>query len=344
MCTIELARSTTGSIAHRQIMSVQRSPTRATCTATGAGGSQPDLSKISHLNVDTNITQRIKRRWPNDCECSKDLTEMRSEMSRISSLLEKYVGSNEQIMQKMQDSIADIKTQITDIKSTNEQTTNIIREKVDGAMTQINDIKSTTSSVLSDQKDIKTHVAKLEEAITLGETKIKSLESDFNNIKSQKTSPNLDNQFGLGEQIIQEVQNRNNREKNILLVGIPEPVSTRAEERIPKDEASVLDVMSLLITDIPKPTKVFRIGKPKLGKNRSIKVCFDAPGPAKQLLRNKGKLPDGIKMYSDQTPAQQNFLKTLKDELRRRENNGETGFTIKYINGTPAIVKEAPKN
>lgn len=49
-------------------------------------------------------------------------------------------------------------------------------------------------------------------------------------------------------------------------------------------------------------------------------------------------------MYPDQTPAQQNYLRSLMEELKRREDNGETSLTIKYINGPPKIILAATKN
>lgn len=75
-----------------------------------------------------------------------------------------------------------------------------------------------------------------------------------------------------------------------------------------------------------------------------MKVCYETLGPAKQLLRNKDKLPENIKIYSDQTPAQQKYLQHLKEELALRLGNGETDLTIKYTNGTPGIIKTTAKN
>ncbi|CAH2095113.1 unnamed protein product [Euphydryas editha] len=71
-------------------MSVQTSP---------IGGSQPDLSKTSNISSEP----FRKRKLPCDieCSCSDDLREMRSEISRIGSLLEKYVGSNRSNREKI---------------------------------------------------------------------------------------------------------------------------------------------------------------------------------------------------------------------------------------------------
>lgn len=221
---------------------------------------------MGNLSADeqTALCQQLKdrKRKQPDCECSSDLKEMRSEMSRISSLLEKYVGSNEQIMQKMQDNIDDIKTQINDMKTSNEQTINIMQKNVDTMITEINDIKSSTSNMSSEQKIIQSQITQIEKSMSQGENKIKTIESELKILKqsSQTTSSKLENQLCLGEQIIQEIQNRNYREKNIMLVGIPEPTSSKAGERVVKDETNVLNVISAVSSDIVNHQKYFVLG------------------------------------------------------------------------------------
>lgn len=253
-------------------MNVQRSPPHYACdTVAGtSGGSQPDLSKLSALAVDPHITFRNKRK--HECECATEIKEMRSELSRIGSLLEKYVGSNEQIMIKMQESISEVKAEITELKSCNEQTADMIR----GNTAQINEIKSSTSGMISEHKQLKTTVSQFEKQLSLGEHKIKSFESELNSLKptSESATSNFQNKLCLNEQIIKEVANRNSREKNIIVVGLPEQSAASAEERASQDEADILKITLLVSQDLPKPIKTFRIGKYSSGKNRRIKVCY----------------------------------------------------------------------
>lgn len=75
----------------------------------------------------------------------------------------------------------------------------------------------------------------------------------------------------------------------------------------------------------------------------SAALSFNTPQPAKKLLRNKHKLPENVIIFSDQTPSQQKYLSKLKEDLATRKNKGENDITIKYINGTPTIIK-TPKN
>lgn len=325
-------------------MSLQRTPTKQTI----AGGSQPDLSKLTSMEKDCSTIFR-KRKQPLDpeCECFKGIQEIHSELSRMSSTLEKYTTSNEQIMKKMQNDITEVKNQIMEIKLSNEKTISSISDSITDLKTQITDINTTSLNLAMDQNHIKKKVTQLESQMSINESKIKSIESciNTNSISDLSTlSSTAQNTLYLNEKIIQEVQQRNEREKNIIIIGLPEQTMRTAEERISKDKLDILNITRLIYPDIPIPTKIMRIGKYNPTKSRKIKVCYTAQEYAKQLLRNKNKLPGNIKIYSDQTPAQQNYLQNLKAELARRTNDGESDLTIKYIKGTPTIVNITQKN
>lgn len=337
-------------------MSVQRSPTTPTpVTTSSGGGSQPDLSKLSDMAADSLITFRNKglrdnkRKYQIECECSDEIKDVRSELSRLSSLLEKYVGSNEQIISHIQNSITEVTTQINEIKTSNEQTTTLLRDNIAEIKSQINDVKSSSSNIVKEQNHIKKHVTQLENKLIAGENKIHAIESELKTLKhSSTTSSELplhsESQLHTNEHIIRELQDRNEREKNVIINGIPESTAPNAEERMQHDEREVQTITNFMNLNIPKPLKIFRIGKYDVGKNRRTKICFETSGTAKLLLRNKEKLQPNIKISSDKTPAQHQFLQSLNEELSRRESNGEIDLTIKYVNGTPTIIKKNPKN
>lgn len=153
-----------------------------------------------------------------------------------------------------------------------------------------------------------------------------------------------DSQLSSNEQIIKEIIDRSNRKKNIVLAGLLVQTSTSAEERISGDGKDILNITSQVCQNPPKPIKIFKIGKYVPGKHRRVKICFDTSNSVKYFLRNKDKLPENVKIFSDQTPAQQQYLKCLKEKLARRQNDGENELTIKYINGTPTTIKTPSKN
>lgn len=80
-------------------------------------------------------------------------------------------------------------------------------------------------------------------------------------------------------------------------------------------------------------------------KARPMKLCFDSQETVKIILRNKtGIKENSFRIYSDQTPYQQNFMVNLKKELKERQERGETDLTIKYIKGIPKIITQPSKN
>ncbi|CAH2098383.1 unnamed protein product [Euphydryas editha] len=152
------------------------------------------------------------------------------------------------------------------------------------------------------------------------------------------------NDIYTNEKLIREVQERKKRENNIIIMGIAENDSNNTKERNFQDEAEVLRILKQIVTDIPKPKNIFRIGKYNPGKTRKIKVCFEKPETALSILKSRNKFPNNLKIFSDQTPTQHKFYALIKDELNKRISKGETDITIKYVNGTPAIVKTPTKN
>ncbi|KAF9797679.1 hypothetical protein SFRURICE_017874 [Spodoptera frugiperda] len=257
------------------------------------GGSHPDLSKLSTLTVDPQITFRNnKRRLQADveCGCSYEITGIKSELMRIGTLLEKYVDSNEQIINKMQESISEVKVQITELKSYNEQTAELIRENA----IQIKDLKLSVSNISSDQIKLKSQMLKLENKLCSDEEKIKSIESNIRTSTLDKLSTlSTNSQLPLDEHIIKEVLDRNNRKNNVIILGLQEQTAANAKDRTDKDEVEVLKIIKTLGLDPPKPNKVFRL---------------------------------------DQTPAQQKYLRDLKDELTRRQSKDNSINTYQVTN------------
>lgn len=318
-------------------MSLLRSPTST--------GSQPDLSKLKEVQ-DTQITFR-KRKQPepdvHDCSCANEMQNLRTEMTRITSLLEKFIGSNEQNLKQMQEGISDVKNQITDIKTNNEQAMNSINASMQEVKTQINDVKSVISSMGAEQQQIKASITQLEIKVSMGEAKLKSIETEVNEIRATAATPKAEDLLQHNETMLQEIIERKARKNNIILIGIPEQISPNKDERISKDREDVIKALAN-INEIPCPTKMYRIGKYSPNKSRGIKICFDSEVHVKKILRDKKALPDNIKVYSDQTRLQQQLLQDLRNELSQRQKNGENNITIKYIRGLPKIVEANPKN
>lgn len=308
--------------------------------------STPDLSTIGREAADPQITFR-KRKQPHDlgCSCSGDVQDLRSEMARISKLLENFVTIN----QKTLDNVSEMNIHLTDMRSSNEQNFSLLTNNVSEVKKQINEIQESMSSLTLEQNQMKSQITLLEKKISEGEEKMRTMESNLADFKitdpiSSANSASENNQMLNSEQIINEVQERNNRQKNIILGGIQEQSSSNASERQSLDMAKVMNILLNIVSDTPAPIKIFRIGKHDPKKNRRVKVCFDTQNAAIQLLRSKANLPAGIKIYSDQTPCQQRLMLNLQRELARRSQDGETDLIIKYVKGIPKIIKANSKN
>lgn len=209
----------------------------------------------------------------------------------------------------MNNSITEIKSEITDLRTSNEQTRNSITSNVSEISVQIQEIKVETEKISSEQGITKKQISFLETKISTGENKLNLLATDLNNFKISNTASAKTSQLFLNEQLISEMQERKKRENNIIIVGICEQTSAKAQERMLKDENDVVNIISAACQGIAKPIKVYRIGKYNPGKNRRIKICFDKPEPALTLLRNKIKFPDNKDLLRSNTSTAEVFSK-----------------------------------
>lgn len=316
-------------------MSVTRSPP----TATG-GGSQPDLSKL-HVDIHSSqITLRSKRKQPADqeCECSEDIKLIRNELTRITSLLETYVATNSQMMVQMNECIGTIKTEIHAMKVSHDEIKKSFDINITKISSEIQNIKSSTSIISLEHNNVKSQLNQLETKLNIDNKKIELLESNIKELKISSTLSAQNNDIlYTNEKLIHELQERKNRESNIIIMGI-------AENDNFQDETEVLKTLEQIVTNVPKPKNIFRIGKYNPGKTRKIKVCFEKPETALSILKNRKQIPNNLKIFSDQTPAQHKYYALIKSELNKRIASGETDITIKYLNGTPTIVKAPTKN
>lgn len=239
--------------------------------------------------------------------------------------------------QELQDIRRDIALLLQRFTDTQETTMNFMRENMAEMKSQLNDIKVSNDSLNKEQTAMKTKISDLTVMATATENKILSIESEIKTIKNKNVIEGT-SAPGFDENIMRELQERATREKNVIVVGIPECKTMDSDEGRTYDASEVYKVLSNMIQDCPKPSRVLRLGKPNPAKDRNIKVCFESAHTAKLLLRNKNTLQSDIKLYSDQTPAQQSYMKELKNELERRITNGESDITIKYVKGVPKIV------
>lgn len=281
---------------------------------TTAGGSAPDLTRLTDADNQkmTLRKRKVTLQAGTDCDCVKSIADLRID---IMNLLKNFTISQNEHMTSMREDISQIKNQMDNVQSTTEHL--VIEHNT--MLAEINDLKS--------QK-------------ALSEQKIKALENDFNALKAG-ASPKIISSAPASsqEELIREINERSYREKNIIIIGITEPHGAEGEGRRSFDEKEALTIIHETTKCLPTSVKTSRLGKYKSDTNRPMKVYFNNPDIVKDILRNKEKISNKtIKVFSDQTPSQQLHMKELRQELQRRQENGEADLLIKYIKGYPKIV------
>lgn len=309
-------------------MNITRSPTRSDSNI-GRSGSQPNLSNAVESPRDfpgsSTITFR-KRKHGDVDEAHSKLTDIQNQMTTMMSLLTASINAQNEVTTKISDDIAAIKDQMLDIKKSMGMTDQKI------------------SSLAIEQTGMKNEIQNLVESVHSTDVKISSLESDVHKLQVTQIESDLRNMVPYDD-VLSELNDQNNRKRNILIAGIQETKSNNVEERRHLDKAEIMKTINLISENCPEPTKIIRVGKYKSHENRAIKVCFESEDTAKYILRNKSKLKSmEIKVFADQTPYQQTRFKKLKDELTRRTEEGESNLIIKYVKDIPRIVTVPPKN
>lgn len=287
-------------------MSAMRSPGKGSASCS-------DVSKIAEVDtMNINTSLRKRRKPESDCDCHTINNE-------IKLMMENFTKSQMEFMSSMKNDISQV-------------------------VIKVNNIQSTTDNLAIEQKKILKEISELKEKSSSSEQKIKNLEDEIAQLRTNHPKSKGDIHIPNQEQIIQEFQDRSDREKNLIVLGIEESSIENHEDRQKHDKEKVFTVLKTIVEDTPQPLKVIRLGKYKIGSTRLIKACFSSSDIPRKILRNKNSAnTKNIKVFADLTPAQQSHLKELRQQLASRQDQGETGLTIKYVNGVPKIVS-LPKN
>lgn len=217
-------------------------------------------------------------------------------------------------------------------------------------ITKLDDLSSITkdiSSIKSQLVQVNEKLSNIEPRITDSENRIKSLEDEVLGLKNCKESgSNV-------ESVLEEINDRERRSRNVIIYNLPESASSTISVRIDHDKNLISKLTNVLCTTNPVTIfKSYRIGRSSKNKIRPLKVIFKDSGCVMDFCKNfdQKSLPDldpnlkNVSVSRDRTPNERKHLFDLRAALKDRTESGETDLTIKYINGTPKIVKQTPKN
>lgn len=285
---------------------------------TSGSGSAPDLRTVGQKEVALR-----KRKY--ECECTDALAEFRKEMmadfrKEMLSFLQDFTKSQEERSETLHQEIKDIKSEI--------KNNSVILQSIEAEQ----------NAFKSELDNIKTLTNTLQQKMTL-------LEDDLSNVKNNSPKPASPPDPISYDATILEVLDRSRREKNVVIIGIPEAENSDVSHRRAYDKTEAMKILTTIFPECPSPRLVLRLGKFIQHKNRPIKVCFESQETAKSILRNKKHHPIfSPRIYADQTLYQQRQIKNLRNELQSRQQKGETNLTIKYFKGVPKIITRSSKN
>uniref|UniRef100_A0A8D8ZFU1 B box-type domain-containing protein n=1 Tax=Cacopsylla melanoneura TaxID=428564 RepID=A0A8D8ZFU1_9HEMI len=152
---------------------------------------------------------------------------------------------------------------------------------------------------------------------------------DGNNNPGDQNNGNLDI-----DAVVNEMEERRIRSRNVIMFQIVESNETDPEKRIKHDKQKAMQILANLDHQIQE-NEIFvrRLGKPG-NPTRPLRVTMKNERDVKNVLR-KSNANKNIK--NDLTPIQRNKLKELNEKLQDKIQAGEEGWTIKYVRGHPQL-------
>lgn len=188
---------------------------------------------------------------------------------------------------------------------------------------------------------IKNLISSLENHFTKSISELKTqFEEKLNEIKSSHVT----NESKISESLIQEISERQKRASNVLIFNIEESISQQPDERMQHDKDAVKSLLDTIPSVDSNVIHVTRLGnRTSADKARPVRICFSDQQQALQVLKNKQKIlskNNKLRIRADETPMQREFMASLRAELKDKVDHGQADLTIKYVRGTPTIVKK----
>lgn len=208
--------------------------------------------------------------------------------------------------------------------------------------------------------DISTVSSRFELAQQSTSTRFDEIMSEVASIRVElgARSANVGNaagEVGASEVLMDEVEDRMSRRRNVIMFGVPEPTGGDMITRKQKDVEAVSGIIKALSVADTTPVTSLRLGKfsEHLAFPRPLKVVFSSADFASNLIitasqkrsqRETSVLLGQMQIRQDLTENQRLRNKQLKLELaRRKAEEGNPHLKIHTRNGVPRIVSVPPR-
>ena len=152
------------------------------------------------------------------------------------------------------------------------------------------------------------------------ETDVQNIKSDFEKLKLSFSSSN--------SEILQEVEERQQRRNNVMIFGLPEKSHGSLIERKNHDNGAIHDLFDTMGIADASVEETRRIGRITDNKIRALKVTLKDQNTKQKILRSAKELRKSSRfrhvfLANDATKWQQKELSNLRSELKNRRDQGE---------------------
>lgn len=229
------------------------------------------------------------------------------------------------------------------------ESSSVVSKKLDAILAQMSTLATKTELVaLKDGIiELKNEFNSLNKKFNEIEPRLVSVEAEVETLKNK-----LDSSHDI-ETAMQEFNDRTQRSRNIIMHNLPESKSKDLQTRIRYDNTQVSTLLKTLCPALTEVQfKTFRIGQSVPNRSRPLKVVFRDVYDSSEFMKKfkTEALTDldptfaDVNVTRDRTFREREYLNKLRAELERRTKAGEEDLTIKYVNGSPVILKKAAKN
>lgn len=135
----------------------------------------------------------------------------------------------------------------------------------------------------------------------------------------------------LEEDILKEINDRENRSTNIILFNLEESVSGSLT-----DTDFAKDIIRIIQPEKVHNFKLLRLGNRKQDLMRPLRISLPSKQDVHEILRNKSCYSGPVRIAQDL--KQRNHLKDLQSQVKALREEGILNKIIRYRNSVPRIV------
>ena len=171
--------------------------------------------------------------------------------------------------------------------------------------------------------NLESNIASINHKHLIHDEKLTELTRDLNNVK-----------FNIASETCDEIQQRLHRCKNVIISGLPGPLTGSVEERKSHDSNAVKNLLEAIEEDDSEILAMHRIGRPSNDGKTLLKVEFSSEEVKRKVLRKAKSLRQKeefkfVYVNPDRTRLQQNEFKILRHQLKTRKESGEDVIIFK---------------